>query len=68
MLLKRFANDDGLIWVKDGSKTYKTTSGNVFFIGHLYTRSEFSNAPEGASYNEFLNCVNKSYEYEARLS
>ena len=68
MLLKRFANDEGLIWVNDGSKTYKTTRGNVFSIGHLYTRSEFSNAPEGTSYSEFLNSVQKSYEYEARLS
>ena len=48
MLLKRFTDDEGFIWVNDGSKTYKTTSGNVFSIGHLYTRSKF--APVRASH------------------
>ncbi len=68
MLLKRFLDDDGFIWVHDGEKMYKANLGNVFSIGHLYTRSEFGNAPKGSSYNDFLNSIQKSFEYEGRLS
>ena len=68
MLLKRFLNDDGFLWVHDGEKMYKTNLGNVFSIGHLYTKSEFGNAPKGSSYNDFLNSVQKSFEYEVHLN
>ena len=68
MLLKRFVDDDGFIWVHDGENMYKTNPGNVFSIGHLYTKSEFGNAPKGSSYDGFLDSIQKSFEYEARLS
>ena len=67
MLLKRFADVDDLIWVNDGSKVFKTNYGNAFSIGHLYTKAKFGNAPKGASYDEFLGSVQKSYEHEDSL-
>ena len=67
MLLKRFADADDLIWVNDGSNVFKTNYGNAFSIGHLYTRAKFGNTPKGASYDEFLSSVQKSYEHEESL-
>ena len=49
MLLRNFCNPYGRVWVADGAKVYETHPRNVFVESHLYTRSDFSKVPRGAS-------------------
>ena len=68
MLLRNFCDSDGLIWVSDGNKVYRTNPTNVFKIRHLYTRLDFTNASRGVGHQAFIDSVEKSYEHEDQLS
>ena len=68
MLLKNFCDGSGRVWVGDGKKIYSANPKNVFVQGHLYTRSIFGNSPRDTDHEDFLNSIEKSYEYEERLS
>ena len=68
MLLKNFCGESGRVWVDDGKKIYSTNPRNVFVQGHLYTKSIFGNSPKDTDHEDFLNSIEKSYEYEERLS
>ena len=68
MLLRNFCNAQGLLWVNSGEKIFKITPKNIFVEGHLYTKSDFSASPKGAQYEDFLNAVNRTFEYEKQLS
>ena len=68
MLIKSFSDESGRVWVADEKKIFSTTPKNVFVKGHLYTRSIFGNSPRDADLEDFLNSIEKSYEYEERLS
>ena len=67
MLLRKFCNPDGRVWVADRGNVYETHPRNVFVESHLYTRSDFSKVPRGASHKAFLNSVGRGYEYEEQL-
>lgn len=68
VLLKNFCDSHGLIWVWDGAKVYPTTPKKAFRIKDLYTRRDFTNATTDAGHQTFLDSIEKSYEYEERLS
>ena len=68
MLLRNFCDESDRVWVDDGKKMYSTNPRNVFVQGHLYTRSIFENSPKDTDHEDFLASIEKSYEYEERLS
>lgn len=67
MLLKNFSDEQGRIWVGDGTKVYASNPKDVFVQGHLYTKLDFSNAQVSVDSGAFLESVPKSYEFEERL-
>ena len=68
ILLKNFCDASGRVWVGDGEKIYSANPKNVFVQGHLYTRSMFGQSSRYTDHGDFLNSIEKSYEYEERLS
>ena len=68
MLLNNFRDESGHVWVGDGKKTYPANPRKVLVQGDLYTRSIFGNSPKDTDHEDFLNSIEKSYEYEERLS
>ncbi len=68
MLLKNFRDESDRVWVGDGEHIYSANPTNVFVQGHLYTRSIFGNSPKDTDHEDFLNSIEKSYEYEEGLS
>ena len=68
MILRRFTDSDGLIWVGDGTKVFPTNPKNAFVAGHLYTKSDFSNAQKDGSTEAFFDSIEKSDEYENHLN
>ena len=68
MILKNYSNEKGQVWVNDGARTYQTHIKNVFVIRDLYANWDWSSIPEGASYEEFLASVPRTYGYEDQLT
>ena len=68
MLLKNFCGDSRRVWVGDGKRIYAAKPRNVFVQRHLYTKSIFESSPKGTDHDDFLNSIEKSYEYEDHLS
>ena len=68
MLLKNFCDGNGRLWVGYEERVFQTTPGNAFVERDLYTKSDFRHVPRGVGYQEFLNSITRTYEYEQRLS
>ena len=69
MLLKNFLDDSGRLWVYDKirRKIYRTIPKNVFVEKDLYTTYSFDHVEENIGYEEFLDNIEKNYEYETRI-
>ena len=68
VILRNFCDAQDHIWMNDGTKVYSPNPKKAFVIRNLYTRSNFTNAQTGANAEAFFDSVDKTYEYEERLS
>ena len=68
MLLNNFCDDSGRIWMSNGEKIYPTIPGKAFKKRNLYAKWDFGHPQEGIEHDEFINSVERTYEYEDILS
>ena len=68
MLLSNFCDDSGRIWMSNGEKIYPTIPGKAFKKRNLYAKWDFGHPQEGIEHDEFINSVERTYEYEGILS
>ena len=68
MLPKHFVDKNGHLWVGFNGKVFPTNRTNAFVIHDLYTKSDFSQTRRVSAFDEFLESIAKSYEFENQLN
>ena len=68
LLVKRFCDDRGQIWVNNGRKVYLSKPKDVFVKHDQYTKFELDGSSQAQTYEEFVGAITKHYDYEQTLS